>query len=210
MNYRNNGGLIMRRQQERGVVLIVALIILLVMTTIGLSASRSTSMQEKIAGNLKQKTAAFLMSEAALTTAESWLANDGLKAAPGGIGSVIVKNPDLTNPSNYTNVSVPPHTRWWDVVDAGWWKNRKANGLMPNPVNATPMRLDGSESDSYYAISLRTQVNQNAGRNHVGASTHAKMNQPINLYDIYGVGTTSVDEAARDMAVSHFIWTHRK
>jgi type IV pilus assembly protein PilX len=51
-------------------VLVISLIILLLLTIIGLSAMQTTSLEEKMAGNLRDKSLAFQMAESALRAAE--------------------------------------------------------------------------------------------------------------------------------------------
>lgn len=55
---------------ERGSVLIVALIMLLLLTIIGLSSMRGTSLQENMAGNMRDSDLAQQASEAALRKGE--------------------------------------------------------------------------------------------------------------------------------------------
>ena len=57
-------------RQQRGAVLIVSLLLLLVMTLLGLGASQSTRMQERMAGNQRDLELALQGSEAALRAAE--------------------------------------------------------------------------------------------------------------------------------------------
>jgi len=57
-------------QAERGAVLIVALIMLLLLTVIGLSSMRGTSLQENMAGNMRDSNLALQASEAALRKGE--------------------------------------------------------------------------------------------------------------------------------------------
>lgn len=56
--------------QQRGAVLIVALIMLLLLTIIGLSSMRGTSLQENMAGNMRDSNLALQASEAALRKGE--------------------------------------------------------------------------------------------------------------------------------------------
>ncbi|HRP35733.1 MAG TPA: PilX N-terminal domain-containing pilus assembly protein [Gammaproteobacteria bacterium] len=63
------------RQRERGSALAVALIFLLLMTLLGISAMRGSNMQERMAGNLRDRNLAFQASEAALRGGETWLLN---------------------------------------------------------------------------------------------------------------------------------------
>lgn len=55
---------------QRGAVLIVALIMLLLLTIIGLSSMRGTSLQENMAGNMRDSNLALQASEAALRLGE--------------------------------------------------------------------------------------------------------------------------------------------
>jgi len=57
-------------QTQAGVVLVVSLIILLLLTIIGLSAMQTTALEEKMAGNLRDKDLAFQAAESALRVAE--------------------------------------------------------------------------------------------------------------------------------------------
>ena len=58
---------------QRGAVLVVALIMLLVMTLIGVTSLSSTSMQERMAGNMREINTAFQAAEATLRQGESFL-----------------------------------------------------------------------------------------------------------------------------------------
>lgn len=58
---------------ERGVVLIVSLIMLLLMTIIGVSGMQSTTLEEKMAGNMRNKNLAFQAAESALEAGEIFL-----------------------------------------------------------------------------------------------------------------------------------------
>ena len=60
--------------KQQGAVLVVSLIMLLVMTLIGLSAMRSTVLEEKMAGNYRDSNIAFQAAEAVLTDSHNDLA----------------------------------------------------------------------------------------------------------------------------------------
>ncbi|MEQ1530660.1 MAG: PilX N-terminal domain-containing pilus assembly protein [Methylococcales bacterium] len=60
-------------KQQSGVVLIVSLIMLLLLTLIGVSATQSTGLEEKMAGNFRNKDLAFQAAESALRVAEASL-----------------------------------------------------------------------------------------------------------------------------------------
>jgi type IV pilus assembly protein PilX len=61
------------KQTEKGVVLIVGLLILLVMTILGVASLQTTSLEEKMAGNIRDRDLALQAAESALRDAESWL-----------------------------------------------------------------------------------------------------------------------------------------
>jgi len=63
------------RSSQRGVVLISSLLLLLVVTVMALSMFRSFGMQERIAGNTREKQRALQAAESAQQYAEWWLAN---------------------------------------------------------------------------------------------------------------------------------------
>lgn len=62
------------RANQRGVVLVVALIMLLVITLLGVSAMQVTSLEERMAGNVRDRNLAFQSAEAALRDGERLLA----------------------------------------------------------------------------------------------------------------------------------------
>jgi type IV pilus assembly protein PilX len=56
------------RRQQKGVVLIISLVILVLVTLVGLSTIRTTTMEEKMAGNSRDRDKAFQAAEAAVQT----------------------------------------------------------------------------------------------------------------------------------------------
>ena len=61
--------------KQRGVALIMALAFLVLLTILGLTALNTTALEEKMAGNVKDKNAAFQAAETAISAGESWLYN---------------------------------------------------------------------------------------------------------------------------------------
>jgi len=61
-------------RRQRGAVLIISLLILLVMTVLGVASMGTTTLQERMANNNRQQQVAFQAAEAALRTAEAFLA----------------------------------------------------------------------------------------------------------------------------------------
>tara|TARA_R110002167_G_scaffold138768_9_gene326105 strand:- start:5411 stop:5923 length:513 start_codon:yes stop_codon:yes gene_type:complete len=62
-----------RLDRQQGITLIICMIILLVLTVMGLSSIRDTSLEEKMAGNLKNHNTAFQAAESALREGEKVL-----------------------------------------------------------------------------------------------------------------------------------------
>lgn len=60
------------RKSERGAALLVALIMLLLITILGVSAMQTTTLEEKMAGNLRDRHVAFQAAEAALRAGEQY------------------------------------------------------------------------------------------------------------------------------------------
>jgi type IV pilus assembly protein PilX len=62
-------------QKQKGIVLVVSLIFLLLMTIIGISGMKNTVLEEKMAGNFKDRNMAFQSAESALRAGELYLFN---------------------------------------------------------------------------------------------------------------------------------------
>ena len=61
------------RIRQQGAILIVSLLLLLVMTLLGITAVSTTSLEEKMASNNRQRQLAFQSASSALRDAETWL-----------------------------------------------------------------------------------------------------------------------------------------
>ncbi|MBK1647901.1 pilus assembly PilX family protein [Rhabdochromatium marinum] len=64
---------------QQGMVLVIGLIFLLLMTVIGVTSIQTTTLDERMAGNLRDKNIAFQAAEAALREGEGWLEENGYK-----------------------------------------------------------------------------------------------------------------------------------
>ncbi len=60
---------------QQGVALVLALVFLLLLTIIGISALSTTSLEEKMANNVKDRNLAFQAAESALSLGENWIYN---------------------------------------------------------------------------------------------------------------------------------------
>lgn len=78
--------------RQRGAALLVSLIMLLVMTVLAVTATRTTTLQERMAGNLRNKSLAFEAAETTLRVGEVWVEDQvggerPLAIAPSSCGS---------------------------------------------------------------------------------------------------------------------------
>jgi len=96
------------RDLQRGVVLVSSLLLLLVVTIMALSMFRSSGMQEKVAGNMREKQRALQAAVSAQTYAEQWLINNSatapvvcnsLLSANAGLGQICSNRLWLSTPS---------------------------------------------------------------------------------------------------------------
>lgn len=65
-----------RRQQARGIALVSAMLILVMLTLLALAMFRGFGLQQKIAGNVLEKSRAFEAAQSALQYGEFWLASN--------------------------------------------------------------------------------------------------------------------------------------
>jgi type IV pilus assembly protein PilX len=72
--------------REHGAVLIVALVFLVIMTVLGVTAMRTTTLQERMAGNVRDSNLAFQSAEAALREGEQFLQQATLPPFTGANG----------------------------------------------------------------------------------------------------------------------------
>lgn len=96
------------RKSQTGVVLVVSLMLLLVLTLLGLAATRSTTLEERMTANQRDRNVAFQAAEAALRDGESALQG----ASPG----------DFTNSKGYYDQAT--WTGSWTSID---WTDTSSN-----------------------------------------------------------------------------------
>ncbi len=91
------------KRSQAGAALAISLIMLLLLTIIGITAMQSTTMQEQMAGNARERNSAFQFTEAALREGE----NDLTSASIGPFSS--------TTTSTGLYLSKTSGTDWWDL-----------------------------------------------------------------------------------------------
>jgi len=81
---------------QRGAVLVVSLIVLLIMTIVGVSSIKTTTLEERMAGNLRDQNLSFQSAEAALIEGEKFLEDNVIIIADSTAG--IHDTGDAPNP----------------------------------------------------------------------------------------------------------------
>lgn len=103
--------ILFKLKRQQGSVLILSLIILLVLTMIGVSSMSSSSLQEKMAGNFREREIAFQAAEAALANGEQFALDQintpGAFADDGGTNGLYTTN---NGPTSYNAFS---YSTWW-------------------------------------------------------------------------------------------------
>lgn len=97
--------------KQHGVALVLALVFLVIMTILGVAAMSSSNLQEKMAGNQKDRNLAFQASETALVKGEYWIGSQ--TAMP--IFDDSVTNDGLHHPSTTTTPA------WDDSASSNVW-----------------------------------------------------------------------------------------
>jgi len=121
---------------QNGAVLIVALIMLLVMTIAGITTMSGATLQERMAGNARQKSIAKINAEAALRSAENSLRVLNIRTSAD-------VNTALTNAANGGYISYPiasanPFPAGFDVNDGNtWFVQDDAASFEPTDITIT-------------------------------------------------------------------------
>jgi type IV pilus assembly protein PilX len=136
------------RAAQRGMVLISAILLLLIITILAVSMFRSFGVQEKVAGNVREKQRALHAAEAAQQYAEWWLSSNSGSVVPAVCNSVIVAN---TNPngiqicSNAFPTVLDSHT----PAVVPWTIGGNAVGTQYTPPNMT-VQTSGTPAPGTY------------------------------------------------------------
>ncbi len=115
-------------KRQRGAALVTALILLVILTMLGLSAMQNTTLEEKMAGNLRSSIAAFQAAESALRGGEDWIVSQTLKPIPGKVSGSTSSGGSTSGPLPlWVLDSIDPDPGksdpWWKEADVSWWKD---------------------------------------------------------------------------------------
>lgn len=144
-------------RNERGFVLALALTFLLLLTILGITAMSTSSLQEKMAQNIKDKNLSFHAAESALRHVETWLDDPNVKPDPYAVSAT----------DGIHNA--------WDPPTAPFWKS--INWLSDSDIVLYPLRPDGS-SNGGDLFGLASQPQYILELIHIGDCPVVLMNLP--------------------------------
>lgn len=131
--------------KQQGAVLAVALIFLLVLTLLGVSSMKSTLLEEKMAGNMRDQSLAFQAAEAALRDGEAFIET---LASTGGFKCQEKTNLSSTGfPSCTNNGQFASGTNLHDILEQNPWGS--TNGYITVSSSST---INGVSSQPRYFI----------------------------------------------------------
>ena len=108
-----------KQKHQKGAILVFCLIFLTVLTVMGMSSMESTTLEERMSGNMRDYTMAFQSAESAIKAAEAWLAVQANLPPVSGNGSTPVWI------ENSMDQSASDGKYWWEhaSADGTWWNN---------------------------------------------------------------------------------------
>lgn len=123
--------------RQRGAALVISLLLLLVMTLLGLGASQSTRLQERMAGNQRDQEVALQAAEAALRGAEKLLSPDReslrMCTAP-GVGCDYYEAGTLVDPDTGQALDLTVQVDdWWELWGREYQFSDRLDGVATNP-----------------------------------------------------------------------------
>lgn len=102
--------------KQQGMVLIVALIILMAMTILGVSSMTTTSLEERMAANTRDRHVAFQAAEATLREGERYVQGSAMN--PASFNTACTNGLCDCDPLNFTNAACPEY--WTDTTLNVW------------------------------------------------------------------------------------------
>jgi type IV pilus assembly protein PilX len=188
--------------RQGGMALIVSLLMLLSLTLLGLGAMQNTSLEERMAGNMRAENLALQAAEAALRAGEDALARLGAQpvatsSKPGadGVWEEGTYNPDTGQfMGPYKVIASPAGDKaWWEQWDKALWT---ANGVV---VNDTLVFVVANNSASIVQQSVtapRYVIEQDGySRDHLAIGQQRDLVTQRHRYQITGRGTDSAQRS---------------
>lgn len=138
-----------RNHRQRGMALITSILLLVVLTILALSMMRSYGIEERIAGNTRDKQRSFNAAVSAQQYAEYWLTS-GTGTASGVCGSVVPSTTGQVCTNGLTNPIALP---WAAGVTYSQFTNNQGNNVV-NTVSASASAGTYSLAPVFYITDL--------------------------------------------------------
>ncbi|MCK4951762.1 MAG: hypothetical protein KAS48_08080 [Gammaproteobacteria bacterium] len=179
--------------RQQGAVLVISLIILLIMTMLGVTAMRSTIMEEKMAGNMRDRSMALQASEAAIRAAETLI--EGL-ATTSAFTDTVESDGLFEGRGDQTNYNSPlPNTDGSvkGYTDAAFW----ANGYAKTLEAYSSGTVGGVSTQPRYFIEYLgdTESGGSSSLNQGQGAGSLKSSSDISMFRITSRGTGGSDNA---------------
>lgn len=140
---------------QQGMVLVIGLIFLLLMTIIGVTSIQTTTLDERMAENLRNRNVAFQGAEAALRAGEAWLLASTVNQ------NTARANPDIADPASWDGLSNPNPTGTVDTSDDSIWSTPPAADpafFVGPPIDVRgPGIVSGQPSDEVFPVYAYSQ-----------------------------------------------------
>lgn len=156
MNRTDTDRVLLPAAGERGAALVVALVFLLVMTVLGVTSMRTTTLQERMAGNVGDNNLAFQAAEAALRAGEEFLQQATLPAFAGANGLLLAQ--DFAGQADFWSSYVwnDENSQEADVVEyVGSSPRYVIEELPPLPAEGGSVRFGALPEVGFYRVTAR-------------------------------------------------------
>lgn len=166
-------------RQQHGAVLIISMIILLLLTILGVTSMRTTQLEERMAGNARDRHVAFEAAEAALVDAEQY------------VQTIVTKNPFDTDGSDGLYEDSSAIGKIEDYVD--WTGATPTKGFLTATNISTS---DGVATPPKYVIQLiPTNTSIGADNINIGNINESALKTGTTLVRITARGTGGSDNS---------------
>jgi len=137
-------------KNQSGVVLVISLVMLLLLTLIGITGMNSTTLEEKMAGNMRDRNIAFQAAESALKVAENNLGlGHPFPSSPEVQGSFYTSSSTLS-PSTLTKASF-----WTDNSHVETLMTLSGNSGLGNGITPPKYIIQQLSATNTYKITVR-------------------------------------------------------
>ena len=165
-------------KKQKGSVLVISLLILVVLTILGVSSMNSTSLQEKMSGNFRDREIAFQAAEMALAYAENYAKNSINSSAAFTDSNgyyTFRKGPSSNNAFTGNGGSI---TNWWTGTDS----------------QVLPTTIDEVRTQPRFTIEYRNEVGIDEGTSiNIGAYGESTGGGAITSFRVTARGTGQSD-----------------